>query len=224
MLTVSRRMLEASRLTMKLSRLALLLPFIETSAWAADSAVSSEQQLTALLTRSHTLQASFTQYTLDASGANIQEINGKIWVQRPHLFRWHAEPPFEQIIVADGELLWFYDPDLEQVIVQEFSEEMAATPVVLLSGAVESLASDFDVQEFADEVGTHYVLKPLASHSLFEVLTLSFQDERISQIRIEDSLDQKTSIQFQDGVFNQPIDPRQFEFSVPAGVDVIRDY
>ena len=85
------------------SRFVLLLLLINASSLAADSA---EQQLTALLSASNTLQANFLQYTLDSSGANIQEIKGKIWLQRPHLFRWHAEPPFEQIIVADGELLW----------------------------------------------------------------------------------------------------------------------
>ncbi|HJN52329.1 MAG: outer membrane lipoprotein chaperone LolA [Pseudomonadales bacterium] len=203
------------------SRFVLLLLLINASSLAADSA---EQQLTALLSASNTLQANFLQYTLDSSGANIQEIKGKIWLQRPHLFRWHAEPPFEQIIVADGELLWFYDPDLEQVIVQKYSADMAKTPVVLLSGAVESLASSFDVHAYADERGSHFVLEPLAGDSLFEVLTLSFQDERISEISIEDSLDQKTRIQFQDSVFNQPIDAQHFRFTVPAGVDVIRDY
>lgn len=206
------------------SRLLLLFLLIDATAWAADSADTAVQQLTALLTRSHTLQADFLQYTLDASGANIQESKGKIWLQRPHLFRWHTEPPFEQIIVADGELLWFYDPDLEQVIVQKYNAAMAATPMALLSGAVESLASSFDVHAYTDEIGSHFVLKPLASDSLFEVLTLSFKDERISQISIEDSLDQKTLIQFQESIFNQPIDPQQFKFSVPAGVDEIRDY
>lgn len=206
------------------SRLLLLFLLIDATAWAADSADTAVQQLTALLTRRHTLQADFLQYTLDASGANIQESKGKIWLQRPHLFRWHTEPPFEQIIVADGELLWFYDPDLEQVIVQKYNAAMAATPMALLSGAVESLASSFDVHAYTDEIGSHFVLKPLASDSLFEVLTLSFKDERISQISIEDSLDQKTLIQFQESIFNQPIDPQQFKFSVPAGVDEIRDY
>lgn len=213
------------------SRLLLLFLLINATAWAADSADTSVQQadtsvqqLTALLTASHTVQADFLQYTLDASGANIQESKGKIWLQRPHLFRWHAAPPFEQIIVADGELLWFYDPDLEQVIVQKYHAEMATTPMALLSGAVESLASSFDVHAYTDEFGSHFVLKPLARGSLLEILTLSFKDERISQISIEDSLGQKTLIQFQDSVFNQPIDPQQFKFSVPAGVDVIRDY
>jgi outer membrane lipoprotein carrier protein len=221
---------------LRIIRVLVLFLVVSPSGWASDStsdntsdrtsdnASGSEQRLTALLSQNHSLQADFLQYTLDASGVNIQEIKGKIWLQRPHLFRWHAEPPFEQIIVADGELLWFYDPDLEQVIVRKFEGEMARTPMALLSGVVESLHSSFEIDSYADEVAHHFTLKPLAGNSLFEILTLSFREERISQIRIEDSLDQKTSIQFRDSVFNQAIDPQRFKFTVPAGVDVIRDY
>lgn len=209
---------------LKANHFLLLLLLIGHSGQAADEAASSEQRLTALLNQNHSLQADFLQYTLDSGGTNIQQIEGKIWLQRPHLFRWHAEPPFEQIIVADGELLWFYDPDLEQVIVQKFDAEMSKTPVALLTGEVASLKSNFEIYFYADEIGSHFVLKPLSRDSLFETLTLSFQDEHISQIRIEDSLGQKTSIEFNASVFNQPIDPQRFKFTVPAGVDVIRDY
>ncbi len=209
---------------LKVSRFLLLFFVISPSSWAADSRADSEQRLTALLSRSHSFQASFLQYTLDSSGANIQEIKGKIWLQRPHLFRWHAEPPFEQIIVSDGRLLWFYDPDLEQVIVQKFDARIARTPVVLLSGEVESWKDSFDIYSYTDEIGNHFVLEPLLDESLFEVLTLTFRNGHISQIRMEDSLAQKTSIQFHNGDYNQPIDPQVFKFTVPAGVDVIRDY
>jgi len=209
---------------LKASRFLLLFLAVSQPGWATDSIASSDQQLTALLALNHSFQAGFLQYTLDASGTNIQEIKGKIWLQKPHLFRWHAEPPFEQIIVADGKSLWIYDPDLEQVIVQKLNAKIAQTPMLLLSGDTKSLHSSFEIYAYTDEVGSNFVLKPLASDSLFEILTLSFQDEHISQIRIEDSLDQKTSIQFQDSVINQEIDSQIFEFIVPAGVDVIRDY
>src|SRR5690606_41802687 len=39
-----------------------------------------------------------------------------ISLKRPRKFRWHTDPPLEQLLISDGEKIWLYDPDLEQEI------------------------------------------------------------------------------------------------------------
>ena len=41
--------------------------------------------------------------------------SGSFEFLRPHHFRFIYKKPFEQTIVADGQTLWLYDPDLNQV-------------------------------------------------------------------------------------------------------------
>jgi chaperone LolA len=64
------------------------------------------------------LQAQFKQYELIEDGRKVDENSGSVWMQSPDLFRWHYKTPYEQLIVADGEQVWVYDEDLQQVTVK----------------------------------------------------------------------------------------------------------
>ncbi len=59
---------------------------------------------------------------------------GTFSFQRPGKFRWAYETPFEQLIVGDGEKLWVYDRDLNQVIVRKLDRALGSTPAALLAG------------------------------------------------------------------------------------------
>ena len=96
-------------------------------------ATDSEQQqaankLSALLGSTQTITGSFSQLTLDSSGTQLQEAAGEMVLQRPGLFRWHTNPPLEQLLVSNGKKVWLYDPDLMQVTVQKMDQRLTHTP------------------------------------------------------------------------------------------------
>jgi outer membrane lipoprotein carrier protein len=94
----------------------------------------------------HTLQADFDQQVVDSEHNVIQSSQGHMWIKRPGRFRWDYETPYRQQIVADGERLWSYDEDLEQVTVQKVSDVLTSTPAMLLSGG-QPLEEVFVIEE-----------------------------------------------------------------------------
>ena len=101
---------------------------------AASHAQSPPAWFTAFFTGLLTMQADFDQQVMDGNKQLLQSSQGHMWIMRPGRFRWDYETPYKQQLVADGERLWSYDEDLEQVTVQPASEVLTSTPAMLLSG------------------------------------------------------------------------------------------
>lgn len=201
---------------------ALLLP-VQT----AHAAVSEQQQaankLSELLSHTQTITGSFSQLTLDSTGTQLQEAAGKMVLQRPGLFRWHTDPPLEQLLVSNGKKVWLYDPDLLQVTVQKMDQRLTHTPALLLSGDVSQISENFSITY--KEAGSiiDFVLTPTAKDTLFDTLRLSFRSGVINDMQLLDAVGQRTNILFMNVKINQPVAASQFVFEAPAGVDVIED-
>lgn len=201
---------------------ALLLP-VQT----AHAAVSEQQQaankLSELLSHTQTITGSFSQLTLDSTGTQLQEAAGKMVLQRPGLFRWHTDPPLEQLLVSNGKKVWLYDPDLLQVTVQKMDQRLTHTPALLLSGDVSQISENFTITY--KEAGSiiDFILTPTAKDTLFDTLRLSFRNGVINDMQLLDAVGQRTNILFMNVKVNQPVAASQFVFEAPEGVDVIED-
>ncbi len=196
--------------------------FLSIAIAPLEAAADATDELVSLLSKMKSYKADFIQTNLDARGTQLQESVGQIAVRRPGLFYWHIEPPLEQIVVSDGAKLWLYDPDLEQVTVQEVTGALADTPALLLSGEVDLVRATYRVTLLPGAVGGKFFeLVPLNPDSLFESLKLSFSDERLVQMHINDALGQRSSLQFSAIHANTDIDDALFRFTPPEGVDVI---
>ncbi len=181
------------------------------------------ERLTALLNQAQTITGRFSQLTLDGSGTQLQESAGEMSLKRPGQFRWHTDPPMEQLLVSNGEKIWLYDPDLEQVTIQKMDQRLTHTPALLLSGDVSQIAANFDltVKEGGDVVD--FILKPKAADSLFDSLRLSFRNGVINDMQLIDSVGQRTNILFLGVKMNQALPAEQFVFAIPEGTDVIQE-
>ncbi|MBP8184572.1 MAG: outer membrane lipoprotein chaperone LolA [Pseudomonas sp.] len=186
----------------------------------ADDAVAVAR-LTALLSQAKTLTARFSQLTLDGSGTQLQETAGELALQRPGLFRWHTDAPAEQLLVSNGQKVWLFDPDLNQVTIQVLDQRLTHTPALLLSGDVSKISENFAVSHKEGGSVVDFILKPKAKDSLFDNLRLSFRNGVINDMQLVDSVGQRTNILFLGVKMNEPIAPSQFTFTVPAGADVI---
>lgn len=180
-------------------------------------------KLTALLADAHTIDADFTQLTLDGSGVRIQEARGHMSLKRPGKFTWHTEEPMQQELVSDGKTVWLYDPDLMQVTIQTLDERMTHTPALLLSGDMAQIEESFFVEYQQNRSIVDFVLTPKAKDTLFDRLRLSFRDGLINDMQLEDAVGQKTNLYFFDLKMNTAMDDSLFQFNVPEGVDVIEE-
>lgn len=188
----------------------------------------SEQQraankLSELLSHTQTIRGTFSQLTLDSTGTQLQEASGQMVLQRPGLFRWHTDPPLEQLLISNGEKVWLYDPDLLQVTVQKMDQRLTHTPALLLSGDVSKISENFSITYKEGGPVIDFILTPTAKDTLFDTLRLSFRNGVINDMQLLDAVGQRTNILFMGVKVNEPVDASQFVFDAPTGVDVIED-
>lgn len=170
------------------------------------------------------LQGQFTQVLIDIDGEVLEESSGDFAMARPGKFDWHTKEPFEQRLVSDHESIWLYDPDLMQVTVREFDQELQDTPALILSDELTELNEQFEItRSETDEGWDAFRLEPKGDESLFAALVLTFDGDLLREIRMDDNLDQSTRFALSDLKRNESIDDDRFTFEVPDGVDVLVD-
>jgi outer membrane lipoprotein carrier protein len=208
---------------MRLIRMLLLTVLSFTSAAAMADDDVAVQRLTELLNQAQTITARFSQLTLDGGGTQLQETSGELALKRPGLFRWHTDAPMEQLLVSNGEKVWLYDPDLQQVTIQTLDQRLTHTPALLLSGDISKIRENFEIshKEAGDVVD--FILKPKSKDTLFDSLRLSFRNKVLNDMQLIDSIGQRTNILFLNVKMNVPQDDAQFTFQIPAGADVIQE-
>jgi len=170
-----------------------------------------------------TLEAKFQQTLLDTQGNVIEEAQGTFMLERPGKFRWDYDQPYPQHIVADGDNIWFYDVDLEQVTVKSQSEALTDTPASLLSG-VTLPEETYLVTNLPSEDGLAWVkLVPKVVENSFQIITLAFGKQGLRQMIMKDTFDQTTRLVFSKVKENIILPDDAFVFVPPQGVDVVGD-
>ena len=106
--------------------------------------------LDALMERNSRGTASFDQVLYDAEEKKIESTSGTLIFERPGKFKWHYKKPFEQLIICNGKKLWFYDVDMEQVIVNNVEGLVSASPAALIAGS-ESIDSHYILEVVRDD-------------------------------------------------------------------------
>lgn len=208
---------------MRLIRMLLLTVLSFTSVAAVADDEVAVQRLTELLNQAQTINARFSQLTLDGSGTQLQETAGLLALKRPGLFRWHTDAPMEQLLVSNGEKVWLYDPDLQQVTIQALDQRLTHTPALLLSGDVSKIRENFEITHKEGGNVVDFILKPKSKDTLFDSLRLSFRNKVLNDMQLIDSIGQRTNILFLNVKMNEPQDDAQFTFEIPAGADVIQE-
>lgn len=181
-------------------------------------------RLSARLDALETLEAHFTQTIRDGRGTLLRESSGALWAARPDRFRWEIATPFAEVLIGDGEMLWLWDPDLEQVTVRPYDERLRGTPARLLSGSAAELVESFEVDLLRAERGREvFELRPRTGDGLFDRLEMVFADDGPRALVIHDSLGQRTEVVFDEVIVGAPVDATRFAFEIPAGADVLRE-
>ena len=190
----------------------------------AEDERATARRLAEAITKIQTYTAKFTQRVENEYGQILDQSSGDFTIERPNHFRWQTDL---QTIVADGQYLWTWDKDLEQVTIQNQQETLANSPMLLLTSDEKDLLQSFSVTQLKTGSGAAlFELKPSNDGSVFERVHLLMDGGKITELLFADALGQNTSITFSDIQLNQPVDAKLFVFDAPEGVDIIdsREY
>ena len=177
-------------------------------------------------------KADFTQVVTpparEGQAVRVKTSSGTFEFSRPGRFKFVYKKPFEQSIVADGQTLWLYDVDLNQVTARKQAQVLGSTPAALISTATDlrALQSDFVLTPAPDRDGLSWVTATPKSKDnqvqTVQSVRIGFRDGTLAALDILDSFGQSSRMSFQSFQANVALDAASFQFMPPAGADVVR--
>lgn len=170
------------------------------------------------------LDARFEQRVYDPNGRPSDSSSGSVKLSAPRQFRWEYQKPSPQLIVADGDHIWVYDPELEQVTVRNQSFEEQGSPLSVLIDPTE-LERQYRVSEGGTSDGLAWlVLLPKKGEDApFQKARLGFGPRGLVRMELNDALGQRTVIGFSPWRRNPNFPAGTFRFTPPKGTDVVGD-
>jgi len=164
--------------------------------------------------------ADFAQTIEDGQGKVLRSAAGKLYLQRPGKFRWDYTEPSEQLVLADGRQIWFYDKDLAQANVRDMDATLASTPASLLSEGG-SVGTQFDVKALPASGGLEWFQLIPKRDTDFQLVRIGFARGELASMFLADKLGQITELTFTHASRNAKFAADLFSFTPPPGVDVI---
>jgi len=171
----------------------------------------------------HGLDGQFSQQVFDSHGRLKESTNGRVALALPNRLRWEYREPFSQLILADGQKVWIYEPDLEQVTVRAQDNQELSSPLTALLDS-QQLERLYDVSEEATlRAGLYWLaLNPKQdAEASFQYAELGFANNELVRMEISDMLGQRTIIAFSHWQKNPSFAANTFVFIPDANVDVI---
>ena len=178
-------------------------------------------------------RAEFTQVVTaparEGQTARSKTSSGIFEFSRPNRFKFIYKKPFEQSIVADGQTLWLYDTDLNQVTARKQSAALGSTPAALIAAApdLRALQADFNLTAAPEKDGLEWVVAtPKAKDGQLQTVRVGFRAGEkpagLAALEILDSFGQRSVLSFSKVEVNPTLPKDAFQFNPPKGADVIR--
>ena len=178
------------------------------------------ESLDAFIHHAQSGRAAFTQVVTaparDTQAARSKSSSGTFEFSRPGKFRFHYQKPFEQTIVADGQTLWLFDVDLNQVTSRKQSATLGSTPAALIASApdLRALQADF------------VLATPKAKEGQLQSVRVGLRAKdpvpELAALEILDSFGQRSLLSFSQVEINPKLAADTFSFKPPAGAELLR--
>ena len=202
---------------MKVNLQLLLLLFLCNTAQADSSA---NDLLNQFFTGLKTLSANFEQSVQNSQLNAVERASGKLWIQRPGKFRWNYDKPYLQEIVSNGDKIWIFDADLEQVTIKKVNKTLGNTPALLLSND-RPIDETFTIQQMEKGLSLNWIeLQPKDDEAGFSSIRLGFKESHLNEMLLEDNLGQTTRLIFSQLNRNQSLSSELFQFIPPKNADI----
>jgi outer membrane lipoprotein carrier protein len=177
-------------------------------------------QLKTFWANTHAAQGTFAQSVMAKSGRKPQNSSGSFALARPGKLRWTYEKPYKLLLLADGEKLWTWDTDLNQVTVGKVDKALGASPAALLTG--ESLDRHFTLADAGTVDGLDIVdAEPKSSDSSFARVRIGLANNLPRLMEVRDNFGQVTTLLFTEFQPNPVLARDTFRFVPPKGADIV---
>jgi outer membrane lipoprotein carrier protein len=200
---------------------------------AQQAFASGTEQLKAFVAQVHSARGDFVQQEVRApskaqSASDAAQImpqnatsSGTFVFARPGKFIWSYEKPYQQVLQADGDKLYVYDKDLNQVTVRTLGGALGASPAAILFGS-NDLDKNFTLRDAGVKGGIDWLeLIPKAKDTQFQRVGIGFKDGNLQAMELHDVFGNVTLLTFSNIQKNPPLPADAFKFTVPKGADVI---
>jgi outer membrane lipoprotein carrier protein len=201
---------------------------------ASHAFASGTEQLKQFVAQVQSARGSFVQRELKAqpSAKNASDAvatatsqaktsSGTFVFARPGKFIWSYEKPYQQVLQADGEMLYVYDKDLNQVTRRKLGGALGASPAAILFGS-NDLDKNFTLRDAGVKQGIDWLeLIPKSKDTQFQRVGIGFRDGNLEAMELHDVFGNVTLLTFSNIEKNPPLPASQFKFTVPKGADVI---
>lgn len=193
---------------------------------------SGTEQLKAFVAQVHSARGDFVQREVKAppknapaSGSVVPTVSGTssgtFEFARPGKFVWTYEKPYVQVLQADGDNLYVYDKDLNQVTIRKLGGALGASPAAILFGS-NDLDKNFTLRDAGVKGGIDWLeLTPKARDTQFQNIGIGFRDGNLEAMELHDVFGNVTLLTFSNIQKNPAMKPGSFKFTVPKGADVI---
>jgi outer membrane lipoprotein carrier protein len=170
----------------------------------------------------HSFTAKFNE-EIETVGAPKRQRQGTVSFRKPGRMRWEFETPEKQTIVSDGETLYSYDPDLNQVVETPLKQALKSSSATSFLLGIGNINRDF----------TAAFASPPAPNGLVDLILdaktggykievgLDPKTYNLMTLTLTDQLGDVTKIDFSDIHDNVQLPDSTFAFNAPAGADIV---
>jgi outer membrane lipoprotein carrier protein len=189
---------------------------------AALAHASALEQFKVFVAGTKSASGEFVQRLVKADSAKPSNpASGTFLFARPGKFIWTYAKPYEQVLQADGDKLFIYDKDLNQVIVKKLGNALGTSPAAILFGS-NDLEKNFTLKEGAPKDGLEWMTAtPKSRDTTFDFIAIGLKDGTPQAMELHDSFGQVSLLQFKRFDKNPAISGDPFKFIVPKGADVV---
>jgi len=188
---------------------------------------SALEQFKSFVASTKAAKGEFTQRQVKNTNGEKPKVStpatGTFVFARPGKFIWTYLKPYEQVLQADGDKLYIYDKDLNQVTVKKLGDALGSSPAAILFGS-NDLEKNFTLSEAGSKDGVEMLRAvPKNKDSSFEDIVISMKDGLPFTMELKDSFGQSSVLWFKGIEKNPALNAASFKFVMPKGADVFNN-
>lgn len=191
----------------------------------AEASASALDQFRSFVSSTKSAKGEFSQRQVkkvDGAPKASGTASGTFVFARPGKFIWTYQKPYEQLLQADGDKLYIYDKDLNQVTIRKLGDALGSSPAAILFGS-NDLEKNFNLKDAGAKDGLEWLeATPKAKDTTFDRIRIGLKEGIPQAMELHDSFGQVSMLTFGKFDRNPAMPTEQFKFVVPKGADVFQ--
>lgn len=182
---------------------------------------SALEQFKSFVAGTKSARGDFSQQQVRSTPGKVAPVStGTFVFARPGKFVWTYQKPYEQLLQADGDMLYVFDKDLNQVTTRKLGNALGSSPAAILFGS-NDLEKNFTLSEAGTRDGLEWLdAKPKNKDTSFEQISIGLKNGVPEAMDLKDAFGQTSKLRFTNFQRNPALAANFFKFEVPKGADV----